>query len=655
MQAVYEKSLGRFGLEIIDPSDSKRKMVAWSSSSAPVERITSGPSKPTLINIPVPSVRFLKYAATDHLDEIWATNPQNLICLALSEASPGGTSARELFGYLSSQPHPLGVKDAGEILKVLKELETDGRAKGKITTKSGPTNATKYSLLGDFEACLPEDYLWLLSYRLPVTTTRKTASVAEQKTPKAKKPPANRPSVTIEPSIEISALEHFQHEVRGDRSAEPEGYLHWLRDPWSAAAEMQRSIRSDGSWSIRKAASKHYPVISMVNPELLNASDRPIHKKAVLSNLVPIMAKSSQKQLEELSWLKRLLLSESKLDLSGKDALDVLIAAAALRSLVGSENKISDYVIGHILKDESFRKTVLEAKKRHGDKDVAKAFEGLMLETGFDEGRYALALRGVRDFRLQVDAAQILEGASLRQALDLLSTDLVKIDAQRPHLLGAVSHRLNQLIPGLTKVTALTEVLEVVERFGLEIDPEHFGRAFRKSLTGSTNARYLAGSIFDESRVLELEEEVAAITQVSATQAIELRAVSGSLSEAQNEIKRLKTASTASRQQQEDMTLHDLKAARLPIIRAMARALAASHELLFENPHSISRLEIIAEQVGLRNVGRVGEKIEFDLTRCEDPAGTAHPGDIVEVQNVGYTWDDGVDEVLILKAVVISK
>ena len=655
VQAVYEKSLGRFGLEVNDSSDSKRKLVAWSKSSLPVERTASSHDRSPLINIPVPSVRFLKYAATEHLDKIWANSPSDLVCLALGETTSGAKSATELFEYLTSQPHPLEVKDAGEVLKVLKRLDSEGLVKGKVTTKSGPTNTTKYALTGVFDPCLPDDYLWLLSYSLPVSKTKKSRSPEPKEASARKKNTTRMIAVENAPLVEVSVVEYFQLELRGEKAREPEGYLQWLRDPWSAVEDVRRSLSEDGPWTIGKAGNKHYPIISLVNPELFSSADGQIHKKAVLANLVEILARADEEQLNEIQWLKRFLLAESKLDLDSKDPLDILRAGAALRSLLGTENKMSDYIIGHILKDESFKRKVPDSKKRHGGNEFASAFTDLITETGFSAGRYELAVRGVRDFRLQLELAQLLEGANLEQTAELLNTELFKIDALRPQLLEAVRGRIDKLVPTLTKVGDVARVLELVESFGLEIDPEKFGRTLRKSLTGSVNSRYLARGVSDEDLVTELEQKLEAASQVSAFQAQELVDKAEALSAAQAEIQRLKAASLSNRQQEEQMNLHDLKAARLPVIKAMARVLAAAHELLSDNPHSISRMEIIAEQVGLQNIGRIGNSIDFDLATCEDPTAAAQQGDLVEVQNVGYTWHDGAEEVLILKAVVISK
>jgi hypothetical protein len=92
------------------------------------------------------------------------------------------------------------------------------------------------------------------------------------------------------------------------------------------------------------------------------------------------------------------------------------------------------------------------------------------------------------------------------------------------------------------------------------------------------------------------------------------------------------------------------RTAQLPIVKAMAKSLSASFEFLSDQPAAVTRLTLIAEQVGLFPIGPTGDSVPFDPERCEDPDGIMEKGSAAVIHTVGFVWSHGDQDLVVLKA-----
>jgi len=588
------------------------------------------------------SIRFLKYAAKDFLLDKWANERDHVVALALSEFGESGGSATEVAKKLNEEPCALSAEPK-IVEQSLKRLAKAGSVKADEHRKS------KFRATSEPGVLVPAHFDWVLSDAKTLTSPKKD---------KAPKEHLHKISDTEQPKVEpeveqalpiLSFVETFLAQISGQTVGDAEGYLQWLRSPFAAAREIQGRILSGTSLSCKKASRKHFEVLALLPPALISPADKSIHRKALADSALALIGRIGAEEILGESWFRGQLQSLADVTTGTTLPDQELIAAGRILEAIGAEAKISAKITNYLITDSGFKKRVLEAKKTGADA-LKLAIEGLATRTPQGGLRLDLLQRVIRDFKIDISFDPFMSDGQpehLRMFLELVSShyppkrELAKVSAVA---------RINELVPHLSKLEPVLEVLAMIETYGLQVEADNFGKALRRSLTNSANAKYLIGSVSGDDEIRTLGTQVLAqsekLTRLESENT-ELRIAS---SVNQVELERLQKSLLSARESDQSSMGHEERAAQLPIVKAMAKILSASFEFLSDQSAAITRLTLIAEQVGLSPIGAPGDSLPFDPEKCEDPDGILEKGGPAVIHTVGFVWSHGDQDLVVLKA-----
>ncbi|MCF8529221.1 MAG: hypothetical protein K9G13_03645 [Aquiluna sp.] len=668
--AVIEVDSKRVGLQVL--GFEKSPLVIWGPGQKPEIFKNRTANGSLTVVVPVNSFRFLQYAAVEHLEKIWKESPADVLLLLLSEKPETGRSAKDLCEVLRSQPHPLiEVKDEvpkrvrgntddapkekdpcrSEILKQLKDLVKLGVAE---SVKMPATETTNFRVVGNqLVSLVPEERSWLLDQH---SNTRELPSLPAIVSKSSSTPATPSPEeYPPEPLTKVGAL---RAQLLGKKPPLPEGFEDWLADPLIASRELLNDFSTSGELSILKAKKEHLPVIALLGPEHSSTKEEVgAFYKAFNSSVVGLLSLNNSQAMFEMKWFSKALDSACEslaASLPSHTCIEVLTAALNTLKHTGAESKPSQVFRHHILTNKSFdRKFKIEEKANPGL--LSRKIIDLAIGLPFDAQRIEFGLKIMTGFGVDIEFSELLQGAELKDLELALNLAFHIENIDRSSLLTSVDLLLGEVLRKPTNSGAIFRILELVEKYGLEVEPKAFGTALKRSLQASPKTRNLVAGLSNDEQLAATEFELSELrkqVEIATLQVEELTSISAN---DKAQIARLTSLATESRKEHEESILSDIRSAKIPVIKAMARALSASIELLDSKPSAISRLEMIAEQVNLFTIGKPGEEVEFSKALHEDPEGSLEIGSEGVVHNVGFRWQDDGKEVIVLRAVVTSK
>jgi len=659
---VFEKSSDRVGLVIGQGEDSEkagsnkstRVLVLWKTDAEAVP-VQLGRD---VIGGTFPSLLLLKHSSKEFLESLWVADPGSVVRLAL-EAFPEKTAAAPgIVKELSKAPNSIETK-AENVEKILKDLvlkklvSLDPHRKGWHTLSSTPegTWPERLQWLWDYESGAPKKQVRDVSAapRSPSSPSKK----GEKKTPSPKTELTKKHSTKITPAAaELAPAAFFVAELSGESAQEPAGYSNWLSSNWEAAGKIDQIAAIKGLLSLKKAKRSHWPVIALTTRSSWLAEDALIYSKIFSSAIIPQIARTSGLKWEAKPWIKVELIKTKSIDFGGCKPLQILRADENIEALTGPGIAVLAQLREHIMKSTKFKTDYLEARK-HNQSTADQLLAATVARTAWGSGRLNLALRAVKALKIEPTAIPIFQDASVEDVETTLRSDLVSSPAHAQWLRDVASERINQVLPNLIGLDASLRIISMVSEFGLLLDPKILGQTFRKAMVGDPNAKYLVNEVFNEAVVHDHAERLQIAETGMSRLDSALKALQATALKEKAELKRLQDKLLQSRSDEEHELSKDAMFAKLPILKALARAMAAAHELLEHNPQAVARFEIIGDQVGLQTIGAPGSSVLFDPINYDSPAGGIATGESVTVQNVGYKWQDGESELVLLKALVI--
>jgi hypothetical protein len=659
---VYEKASQRVGLVIgsAEESDkagsnkSTRVLVVWDALS---EAVPVQLGKGVIGGI-FPSLLLLKHSSKEFLTSLWETDPGLVVQLVLENLPDKAGASKEIAHELTSAPSPIDAKagDLGKILKslVLKGLiSPDPTRKGWFTASSSPNGTW------------PAHLQWIWDYGLKTSKNQvqakheDTATEVLNSNKVEKKTASSKKESSANPASEITAVKtgptpaaFFISDLLGEPELEPTGFAGWLADPWDAAAEIDKLASARGGLPLKKASRSQWPVISLTARSSWLAGDAGQFSKIFSSTIISQVGKGTGLDFASKPWIKTELIKTKSVDFTDNKPLQILRADGNIEALTGPDVLILTQLREHILKSAKFKNDYLEARKL--DQDGADQLLGAMVSrTPSGAKRLQLALRAAKVLRIDLKKILIFQDAPIEDIESTLRSDLATSQSQVQWLKEAASDRMSQILPNLNSLDKSLRVIAMVGEFGLFVDSKSLGHAFRKSMLASPTANYLANEMFNQTAVQELAERLETAEKSSFQLESALKELRATAFKEEAELRKLRDKLLQSRLEEEDGFAKDAASAKLPILKALARAMAAAHELLGSNPQAVARFEIIGDQVGLQPIGAPGASVLFDPLTHDSPEGEIATDEPVTIKNVGYKWQNGEAELVLLKALVL--
>jgi hypothetical protein len=655
-EVVFDKVSKRVGLVISSTAgkETTRKLVLWEPNSQPIETQLGK----NIIGGQFPSLLILKHSAQEFLESLWQTDEGAVVRMALDSLPEKQGSAKDVVKKLSSSPSPIEATDShvGKILKALSAealVTQDSSRKGWYSPSSALEAPWPAGLqwIWDYDSERPAQMVKSSNDEEPATVKTieeipKGSASLPSDSPLESAPEAAATTITLDPP------EFFISEILGGSGLEPEGYATWLASPWDAATSIDSKATMKGAQSLKKAKQSHWAIISLTHRSSWQDNDAPLFSKIFNSSIISQIGKSSTLDFASKPWIKIELIKAKSVDFTASTPLQILRADERIEALAGSGVVALAQLRDHILKSTKFKIDYLESRKQD-QAEIEKLLVETVVRTPWNSGRLPLAIKAIKTLRLDLQKLSIFQDASIEDVEATLKSELASTPAQKQWLREAAGKRVNQTLPNLSGMENALRVLSMVKEFGLLVDSKSLGQALRKSMLNDPNTNYLVIEIFNESAVQDqaalLEEAEKRAQRDNAS----LKELVITVSKNEAELKRLQGKLNHSRSAEEDGLAKEAASAKLPILKALARSMAAARELLDGNPQGLARFEMIGDQVGLQTIGVAGSQVPFDPEVHESGDRDVQRGEMVIIQNVGFSWQDGHSELVLLKALVL--
>lgn len=656
-EVVLETETGLVG-GLLSSKGSKLKVV-FRAGELPVEKVRGKDYQ----TIKFPSLTFLKRVCPEHINELWTSQPDYLLHLALGQLPPEKRNSREAGQLLRQGPAAL---DASA--KTLGPLFAKLESSGAINLVGGKPEKF-YELAISAEARVPTQFQWLCEDETPaISSSAKSASRTRKPTKtvpvdEALQQVPDTPTNGVDVISKPLELMDYLVPLVDEKAVKPADFDDWLASPFDRAVEISNKKDGVANLKLKEAKAAGFSLIALLPSSMWHNSKEDLAKVNKIKNaaLLKTIAANWEKDwtllphFEEISKWK----TESSKNCSPNELLRVL---SALGKAGVSDSVLAHQVLTQLMADPKSNSAISAEKKRLGEEAISGLILSAISSFSLDPARTSLVVRSITKWGEAPDKRQI-EGYSLLQLEALLGEYELSLggrvqargDSSYVKLMRTVSEVAQELLNRVGDLESSLSILRVQSEYVLDLDPELVAKYLMSSFKKTDRLQPVANALSGMSRMREVEQERDTLQTQLGRQDVQLKNAFEDLEKVQTELADLRKRALGERQVQVNANKESAQELATPTLRLLARSLSAALEFLHDNPGAVGRFEILADQAGLRAIGAPGEESVFDAQLHSDPENEAQAGDIVEIHNVGFRLDTGDGSKVLLKAIVIKK
>ena len=482
-EIVLETESGRVA-GLVSSAGSKLKVV-FRANEAPVEK-TLGKSYQV---IRFPSLTFLSRVIPDYLKELWASEPEYVLHLALEQLSPEKRTSREA-GRLLRQGFEALDADSKKLMPLFKNLEELGIVK-LLSVKP----ERKYKLLIAAKARVPVEYSWLHEVDSSLASPQddvaldRAASDAYSKTQVSGSQISKAPRASDSKVSKSPTLSDYLAALMDSKTEKPEDFDNWVVSPFERAVEISTMSDSVKKLVLRRPRVSGYPLAVLLPSGTWNSSKENITKlkKIRSAALLTTIAANWQKDWGLLPHLDEIAALEFE-PAKGTSPIELLMVIAALGRAEKVDSALANRVLEALLKDPKTDAAIKAEKKKQGAEQVGEIVSSAIACFPVGPSRDALIIKAVTTWGQAADQKLLID----YKVMDLLDF-LERFDASlggkipaRKHfsyapLMKSVSEVVSNLLQRIGDELTLISVIKLQSNYVLEVEPELMAKFILRS------------------------------------------------------------------------------------------------------------------------------------------------------------------------------
>lgn len=656
-EIVLETETGLVG-GLLSSKGSKLKVV-FGTGELPVERVRGKDYQ----TIKFPSLTFLRRVCPEHVNELWTSEPEYLLHLALGQLPPEKRNSREA-GQLLRQGSVALDANAKTLGPLFAKLESSGAIK-----LVGGKAEKFYELAISAEARVPTQFQWLCEDETPAMSSSPKSASRTRKPTKTVAVDETREQAADTPSNEVDVISKplelmdYMVPLVDEKAVKPADFHDWLASPFDRAVEISNKKGCVANLKLSEVKAAGFSLIALLPSSIWHNSKENLAKVNKIKNaaLIKTIAANWEKDwtllphFEEISKWK----TETAKNCSAIEFLRVL---SALGRAGVSDSALAQQVLTQLMAAPKSNSTISAEKKKLGQEAIGELIFSAISSFSPSTTRTSLVVRSITKWGEAPDKRQV-EGYSLLQLEALLGEYELSLggrlqarkDSNYLKLMRTVSEVAQELLNRVGDLESSLSILRVQSEYVLDLDPDLVAKYIMSGFKKTERLQPVANALSGMSRLREVEQDREAAEEKLARQNVQLKNAFEDLEKVQAELADLRKRALGERQVQVNANKESAQELATPTLRLLARSLSAALEFLHGNPGAVGRFEILADQAGLRAIGAHREESVFDAQLHSDPENEAQAGDLVEIHNVGFRLDTGEDSKVLLKAIVIKK
>ena len=656
-EVVLETETGLVG-GLLSSKGSKLKVV-FGTGELPVEKVRGKDFQ----TIKFPSLTFLKRVCPEHVNELWTSEPEYVLHLALGQLPPEKRNSREVGQLLRQGPVALEA-NAKTLGPLFAKLESSGAIK-----LVGGKSEKFYELAISPEAKVPTQFEWLCEDETPTKSPSAKASSRTRKSTKiaavdeAPEQVADIPSNEVDAGSKPLELVDYLAALVDEKEVKPADFDDWLASPFDRAVEISNKKGGFANLKLKEVKAAGFSLIALLPSSIWHNSKENLAKVNKIKNaaLLKTIAANWEKDWTLLPHFEEISKWRTE-TVKNCSPIELLRVLSTLGRAGVSDSALAHPLLTQLMADPKSNSAISAEKKKLGQ----EAISGLILSaiSSFTPGtaRTSLVVRTITKWGEAPDKRQI-DGYSLLQLEALLGDYELSLggrfqargDSSYVKLMRIVSEVAQELLKRVGDLESSLSILRVQSEYVLDLDPELVAKYTLSSFKKVDRLQPVATALSGMSSLREVEQERDGLQTQLVRQNTQLKSAIEDLEKVQAELAELRKRALGERQTQVSANKESAQELATPTLRILARSLSAALEFLHDNPGAVGRFEILADQAGLSAIGAPGEGSVFDAQLHSDPENEAQPGDLVEIHNVGFRLDTGDDSKVLLKAIVIKK